>query len=144
MRRCEKGPAAPEVSGKRRRKSCRRIAAQVESGSGDPNAGEHRARNTELHPQGPETATERHAQHPEPQVRSFLAERGKENGGEISRVKNSTFFPLQDRCPFQIPGGTIEEEIPGRERGGDGAEGEQGPGPGVLHVRAVLGAILSP
>lgn len=109
MRRREKGPAASEVSGKRRRKSRHRITNQVESGSGDPNAGEHRARNTELHPQGSEAAIERHAQHPE----------------------------------SQVPGGTIEEEIPGRERGRDGAEGEQGPGPGVLHVRPVLGAILS-
>lgn len=68
MRRCEKGPTAFEVSGERRRQSCRRISAQVESGSGDPNAGEHRAWNTEFHPQGPETAIERYANHAESQV----------------------------------------------------------------------------
>lgn len=68
MRRCEEGPAALKVSSERRRKSCRRTSAQVESGSGDPNAGEHRARNTEFHPQDPETAIERHADHAEPQV----------------------------------------------------------------------------
>lgn len=70
MRRCEKGPAAFEVSSKRRRKSRRRTSAQVESGSGDPNAGEHRTRNTEFHPQGLETAIERHANHTESQVAS--------------------------------------------------------------------------
>lgn len=68
MRRCEKGSAAFEVSSERRRKSCRRTSAQVESGSDDPNAGEHRARNTEFHPQGPETAIERYADHAKSQV----------------------------------------------------------------------------
>lgn len=68
MRRCEKGPTAFEVSSERRRESRRRISAQVESGSGDPNAGEHRAWNTEFHPQGHETAIERYANHAESQV----------------------------------------------------------------------------
>lgn len=85
MRRREKGLAASEVSGKRRRKSCHRITTQVESGSGDPNAGEHRARNTELHPQGPEAAIERHAQHPESQVSSSLSRKRKKNGGYSTR-----------------------------------------------------------
>lgn len=68
MRRYEKGPATSKVNSEWRRKPCSTITAQVESGSGNPNAGEHRARNTKLHPQGLETAIERHAQQPKPQV----------------------------------------------------------------------------
>jgi len=84
MRRREKGPAAFEVSSERRRKTCRRTSAQVESGSGDPNAGEHRARNTEFHPQGPETAIERYADHAESQV---AFQRNLD-------IKNSTFLKI--------------------------------------------------
>lgn len=68
MRWREKGPAAVKVRGERRRKSRRRTSAQVESGSGDPNAREHRAWNKELHLAGTEIATERHADHLESQV----------------------------------------------------------------------------
>lgn len=89
MRRCEKGPATSEINSERRRKPCYRTTAQVESGSGDPNTGEHRARNTKLHPQGPETAIERHAQQLEPQVQISLAKHEKT---KILRVKNSMSF----------------------------------------------------
>ena len=44
----------------------------------------------------------------------------------------------------QVPGGPDEKEIVRGERGGHGAEGQQGVGPGVLHVRPVLGAVLPP
>lgn len=98
MRRCEKGIAASEVSSERRRKSCRRTTTQVESGSGDPNAGEHRARNTKLHPQGPETAIERHAKHPEPQVQLSLA---KEKEEKKKKKNGKQFYALKKiRCLF--------------------------------------------
>lgn len=69
MQECEKGPAAVEVGGERHRKSRRRTSAQVQSGSGDPNAGEHRTRDAELYSTGLEIAAERHTNHPESQVR---------------------------------------------------------------------------
>jgi len=86
MWRCEKGSAAFEVSrSERRRKSRRRTSAQVESGSDDPNAGEHRARNTEFHPQGPEAAIERYADHAKSQV--AIPPRNLD-------IKNSTFLKI--------------------------------------------------
>jgi len=87
MWRCEKGSAAFEVSrSERRRKSRRRTSAQVESGSDDPNAGEHRARNTEFHPQGPEAAIERYADHAKSQV--AIPPRN------LDYIKNSTFLKI--------------------------------------------------
>jgi len=105
MRRREKGPAAFEVSSERRRKTCRRTSAQVESGSGDPNAGEHRARNTEFHPQGLETAIERYADHAESQVVSNSFQRNLD-------IKNSTFLKS---IFFKVSGGPDEKEILSRE-----------------------------
>lgn len=42
----------------------------------------------------------------------------------------------------QVPSGANKKEIVRGERGGDGAEGQQGAGLGFLHVRPMLGAVL--
>lgn len=60
------------INGERCRKYRHRISAQIASGSGDPNAREYCARNTELHPTNSEIAVKRYTDHPESQVVFFF------------------------------------------------------------------------
>jgi len=72
MRWREKRLTTIGINGERCRKYRHRTSAQIASGSGDPNASEYRARNTELHPTNSEIAVKRYTDDPESQVASFF------------------------------------------------------------------------